>query len=53
MEEYSHGPYADYKLDNTLHYAFPLVFTLALKTHATVYPVNQNNSPGKRLVITL
>jgi hypothetical protein len=51
MEKCFHGPYADSKLDNTLHYAFPLVFTLDLNTHARVHPVIQKNSPGMRLVM--
>jgi hypothetical protein len=37
----------------TLHYAFPLVFTLLFNTNARAYPLSQKNPPGKCLMIML
>jgi hypothetical protein len=51
MEKCFHKPYADRKLDYTLHYAFPLVFTSDSNTHARVYPVIQKNSTGMHPVM--
>jgi hypothetical protein len=45
--------YAAHELGTpVLHYALPLVFTLALNTHAIAYPVIWKNSPEKHFAIT-